>query len=158
MNFKTAIRKTPHLENAWAHGLSALRAQDRPHVEPEDPRRLTGSVDVDSALRSHQPNEHRWDFAVGHRHINRQKECVYWVEIHSASDKEVQVVLEKLRWLKSWLAGGGNLLDQFERDFVWVSSGATSFTLNAPQRKRFAQLGLQHKGRILRIPNKRPSL
>jgi hypothetical protein len=41
-------------------------------------------------------------------------------------------------------AGPGSLLNQFERDFVWVSSGATSFTLGAPQRKKFAQLGLQH--------------
>jgi hypothetical protein len=147
---------TPHLQNAWVQGLGALRAQDRPHVAPENPRLLMGSADVDSALQGDQPNAHRWDFAIGHRHTNRQKDCVYWVEIHTASDKEVKVVLDKLRWLKSWLAGEGSLLNQFERDFVWVSSGATSFTIGAPQRKIFAQLGLQHKGRILRIPNMRP--
>jgi len=116
-----------------------------------------GSADVDSALRAHEPNAHRWDFAVGHRHTNRQKDCVYWVEIHTANDKEVKVVLDKLRWLKSWLARPGSLLNQFERDFVWVSSGSTSFTLGAPQRKTFAQLGLQHKGKVLRIPTLRPS-
>ena len=148
---------TPHLQNAWTPGLGALRAQDRPHVVPEDPRRLMGSADVDSALRAHEPNAHRWDFAVGHRHTNRQKDCVYWVEIHTANDKEVKVVLDKLRWLKSWLARPGSLLNQFERDFVWVSSGSTSFTLGAPQRKTFAQLGLQHKGKVLRIPTLRPS-
>lgn len=155
MNFKTAIRKTPCLENAWAEELRALRAEDKPHVAPEDPRRLTGSVDVDNALQAQEANAHRWDFAIGYRHNNRQKECIYWVEMHPASDKEVKVVLEKLRWLKSWLAGSGALLNQFERDFVWVSSGTTSFTLGAPQRKIFAQLGLQHKGRVLRIPNQR---
>ena len=147
---------TPHLQNAWAHGLGALGAQDRPHVAPEDPRRLAGSVDVDGALEANDPNANRWDFAIGHRHTNRQKECVYWVEIHPASDKEVKVVLNKLRWLKSWLVRRGNLLNQFESDFVWVSSGPTSFTIGAPQRKIFAQLGLQHKGKILRIPNMRP--
>jgi len=157
VNFKTAIRKTPHLENAWAQGLGALRAQDRPHVQPQDPRRLMGSVDVDSALQAHEPNEHRWDFAIGHRHTNRPKECVYWVEIHTASGKEVKVVLAKLHWLKSWLKSSGGLLNQFERDYVWVSSGATSFTLGAPQRKVLAEQGLQHKGRVLRIPNKRQS-
>jgi hypothetical protein len=156
VNFKTAIRKTPHLDHAWEHGLRALRAQDRHHVEPEDSRRLTGSVDVDSALHAHEPNAHRWDFAIGHRHTNRSKECVYWLEIHGASDKEVKVVLAKLHWLKSWLKGSGSLLNQFERDYVWVSSGATSFTLGAPQRKVLAEQGLQHKGRVLRIPNKRP--
>ena len=147
---------TPHLQNAWAQGLGALRSQDRPHVAPENPRLLMGSADVDSALRASEPNAHRWDFAIGYRHANRQKDCVYWVEIHTANDKEIKVVLAKLHWLRAWLAGDGKLLNRFERDFIWVSSGATSFTLGAPQLKQFAQLGLQHKGKILRIPSLRP--
>lgn len=138
-------------------GLGALRAQDRPHVDPSDPRQLKGSVDVDGALQEQEPNAHRWDFAIGYRHANRQKDCVYWVEIHTADDKEVGVVLDKLRWLRVWLSGNGIPLNQFERDFIWVSSGATSFTLSAPQLKQFAQLGLQHKGKVLRIPSVRPA-
>lgn len=157
MNFKRATGKTLHLEHAWVAGLGALRAQDRPHVAPGDPRRLKGSVDVDTALQPHEPDAHRWDYAVGYRHANRQKDCVYWLEIHTANDREVRVVLNKLRWLRAWLAGSGNLLNQFERDFIWVSSGATSFTLGAPQLKQFAQLGLQHKGMVLRIPSLRPA-
>jgi hypothetical protein len=78
------------------------------------------------------------------------------VEIHTASDGEVNVVLDKLRWLKNWLAGSGHLLNQFEREFIRISSGATSFTLTSPQQKQFAILGLQHKGRVLRIPDERP--
>lgn len=143
--------KTPHLANAWMAGLGALRAQDRTHVDPEDTRRLKGSADVDRALQADQPNAHRWDFAIGYRHTNRTKDCIYWVEVHTANDKEVKVVLDKLRWLRTWLAGDGKLLNHFERDFIWVSSGATSFTLSAPQLKQFAQLGLQRKGRVLRI-------
>jgi hypothetical protein len=138
-------------------GLGALRPHDRPHVAPEDPRLLKGSADVDSALQPHEPDAHRWDYAVGYRHANRQKDCVYWLEIQTANQREVRVVLDKLRWLRLWLAGRGNLLNQFERDFVWVSSGATSFTLGAPQLKQFAQLGLQHRGRVLRIPSVRPA-
>jgi hypothetical protein len=118
---------------------------------------LKGSVDVDGALQNQQPNAHRWDFAIGYRHANRGEDCVYWVEVHTANDKEVNVVLDKLRWLRNWLAGDGKLLKQFERDFIWVSSGATSFTLGAPQLKQFAQLGLQHKGKVLRIPSVRPA-
>jgi hypothetical protein len=154
VSLKKAVKMTPHLQNAWAQGLGALRAQDRPHVATEDPRHLTGSVDVDNALKTSQPNAHRWDYAIGYLHSNK-KECIYWVEIHPARDQEVNVVLQKLRWLQLWLADSNNPLNQFERDFVWVSSGATSFTLGAPQRKMFAQLGLQHKGKVLRIPNLR---
>lgn len=155
MTFKQAVKATPKLENAWVSGLGALRAQDKPHIDPSDPRGLRGSVDVDGALRSEQPNAHRWDFAIGYRHSNREKDCIYWVEIHTANDKEVGVVLEKLRWLRGWLADSGRPLKQFECDFVWVSSGATSFTLGAPKLRQFAELGLQHKGRVLRIPSAR---
>jgi hypothetical protein len=133
----------------------SVAGQDRPHVVPKAPRQLRGSADVDSALQGHQPNAHRWDFAIGYRHANRNKDCVYWVEIHIASGKEVNVVLAKLHWLQTWLAADGSRLSPFERDFIWVSSGATPFTLDAPQLKRFAQLGLQHRGRVLRIPSVR---
>jgi hypothetical protein len=155
VSFKKAVQKTPHLTIGWKSGLGALRAQDRPHVVAENPRLLKGSADIDSALQAVEPNAHRWDFAIGFRHTNRQRDCVYWVEIHTANDKAVNVVLDKLRWLRQWLAGDGKLLSEFERDFIWVSSGVTSFTLDAPRLKQFAQFGLQHKGRILRIPSAR---
>ena len=151
MNFIGAVGRTRHLQNAWRPGLQALRAQDRPHVVPEHPRNLQGSVDVDSSLRRLQPNANRWDFAIGYRHANRQKDFIYWVEIHTAADKEVKVVLRKLDWLRKWLESDGNLLDQFDREFIWVSSGVTTFTPESPQRKRLAQSGLQHKGGLLRI-------
>lgn len=156
MSFKRAAGRTPHLQNAWMQGLGALRAQDRPHIVAEDPRQLQGSVNVDGALEARHPNAHRWDFAIGYRHSGWTSDYVYWVEIHSATDREVNIVLDKLRWLRTWLLGDGRLLNSFHRDFIWVSSGATSFTLGAPQLKRFAQFGLQHKGRVLRIPSVRP--
>ncbi|MBX3746901.1 MAG: hypothetical protein KF833_16445 [Verrucomicrobiae bacterium] len=152
MTFKHAVEETPHLKDAWKPGLQALRAQDRPHIAAEDTRRLTGSADVDDALQPQEPNANRWDFGIAYQHTNRSAEVVYWVEIHTASDAEVNVVLNKLRWLKAWLKDDGKWLNEFERDFIWVSSGATSFTLNAPQRKAFAELGLQQKGKVLRIP------
>lgn len=155
MSFRRAVEVTPHLRDAWRPGLQALRARDRPHIVPNNPRSLKGSADVDSALQAHDPDAHRWDYAIGYRHTNRRQDCIYWVEVHTASDREVKVVLDKLLWLRSWLARDGRLLSRFECDFVWVSSGATSFTLSAPQLKRFAELGLQHKGRALRIPSVR---
>ncbi len=157
MSFKKAVRQTPHLENHWMPGLQALRAQDRPHINPSNPHDLRGSVDVDNALRPQQPNANRWDFAIGYRHTNRgNRDCIYWVEIHTASDKEVKVVLAKLAWLKQWLDNGGQALREFERDFVWVSSGATHFTSSSPQSKQLSQSGLKHRGTVLKIPDERP--
>jgi len=153
VSFKRAVQKTPHLSDGWEAGLGALRAQDRPHVVPENPRFLKGSADIDRAFQAVEPNAHRWDFAIGFRHSNLQTDFVYWVEIHTANDKEVNVVLSKFHWLKGWLTGDGKLLNQFRREFIWVSSGATSFNPNSPKLKSLAQQGLQHRGTILRIPS-----
>jgi len=55
VKFKDAVESTPHLGKAWKRGLQALRAEDKPHIEAEDPRKLLGSVDVDAALRKIEP-------------------------------------------------------------------------------------------------------
>jgi hypothetical protein len=155
VTFKEAVEKTPHLENAWEPGLQALRAQDRPHIEPEDTHRLTGSADIDTALMRIYPQANRWDFAIGYQHTDRKDEVIYWTELHTASDSQVKVVIAKVQWLLGWLKGDGQLLSAFERDIVWVSSGRTSFTLSSPQKKQMATAGLRHVGLRLRIQNQR---
>jgi len=152
-----AVNATPHLKGKWKRGLQALRAEDKPHIKAADTRSITGSVDVDSALM-HLPEHaqaNRWDFAIGYQHEDRTQECLYWVELHTASDSQVDVVLRKLQWLLCWLEGDGKALKAFERDFVWVSSGATHYTLNGPQRRAFVDLGLRQTGGVIRIPKKR---
>jgi hypothetical protein len=155
MTFKEAVEKTPGLKNAHKLGLRALRAEDRPHVVAEDTRSLTGSADIDTAFQKLDPNANRWDFAIAYQHANRTAEFIYWLELHTASDSQVKVVIKKALWLRNWLRDTGKLLGKFEREIVWVSSGATSFTLSAPQVKQMAQVGLQHRGGMLRILERR---
>lgn len=155
MNFQQAVRKIPALKTAWCPGLQALRAEDKPHIEAEAPRKLTGSVDVDTAYQKLMPRSHRWDFGIAFQHSNFDKEVVYWVELHTASDSQVKVVINKAQWLLEWLKGQGKPLAGFEKEIVWVSSGATTFTRSSPQRKLMAQAGLHHVGGKLRIPTKR---
>jgi hypothetical protein len=95
VTFEEALEQTPHLQGAWRVGLQALRSQDRPHIDPEDPRKLSGSAYVDEALQQvpEHANAHRWDFAIGYKHTNRAKEWIYWVEVHTATESEVNVVL-----------------------------------------------------------------
>jgi len=152
-----AVNATPHLNGKWEKGLQALRAEDKPHVKAADTRAITGSVDVDSALARlpEHAQANRWDFAIGYEHEDRDEECLYWVELHTASVSEVDSVLAKLRWLLRWLQGDGKALDAFERDFIWVSSGATHYTLNGPQRRAFADHALRQTGGILHIPKMR---
>jgi hypothetical protein len=157
VKFRQAIENTPHLANAWKAGLGALRARDKPHVKAEDTTKLSGSAYVDEELKR-VPNHaqaHRWDYAIAYEHTNRQAECIYWVETHTASTSEVDVVLAKLRWLKQWLNEEASELSHFEREYIWVSSGATHYSLNAPQKKAFAQLGLRQCGGVLSIRKER---
>ncbi|MCC7385463.1 MAG: hypothetical protein IT384_26675 [Deltaproteobacteria bacterium] len=154
-SFREAVEATRGLESAYQQGLQALRSRDRGHVEPEDPRCLSGSVDIDSAYAALEPNAHRWDYAIGYRHTDRSGEVVYWVEMHTASDGETGRVIDKARWLLAWFGRSGTALGCFERDIVWVSSGSTHLTPTAPQKKVMATLGLRQVGGQLRIPSRR---
>jgi hypothetical protein len=155
VSFKRAVRRIPQVRDAHRPGLQALRAEDRPHVKAQNPRQLTGSVDIDQALETMDPHGHRWDYAIAYKHSNRAGEVVYWLELHTATDSQVNIVIEKAKWLLNWLRDAGRPLALFERDIVWLSSGATSFTLTAPQRKQMAQVGLMHRGRFLHISERR---
>jgi len=154
VTFKIAVERTPDLKGSWCPGLKALSEADKAHVTAEDPRRLKGSVNVDALLRQKFQNDPRWDYAIGHQPTNLKREMIYWVEIHPANDRGVVEVLNKLNWLRGWLRRSAPLLHAMPRAFIWVSSGKTSFTPSSPQQKRLALLGLQHKGRMLRIADR----
>lgn len=154
--FEAAVNATPKLRGALKPGLGALRAEDKPHIKPHDTRSLLGSVDVDKALKASQPNANRWDFVIGYEHGNRDEPVLYWIEIHTGSDSEFKVVLRKFEWLLDWMKGDGKFLAAFEREIVWIASGATSFTAASRQRRIMAQKGLRYAGACLRIPELMP--
>ncbi len=155
MTFKDAVEKTSGLENAWRAGLKALRTRDKPHIRAEDTHSLKGSVDLDSAYMAAEPNANRWDYAIAYRHTNREEDVVYWVELHSGNDSEINVVIKKAQWLIYWLKNTGTKLNKLEKDILWVSSGSTRLSPSAPQRKRMAEVGLRQVGSTLRIPQQR---
>lgn len=152
MTFEDAVGQAEGLEEAWREGLGALRRADKERINAADTRRLAGSVDVDTAFEKKFPEAPRWDYGIGYRPANLKEDVAYWVEIHPASAGDIKQVLAKLAWLKSWLSEHAVELNALRREFIWVSSGKTSFTLTAPQQKRFALFGLRHTGRMLPIP------
>ena len=156
MSFETAVKATSHLEHFWQTGLGALRAQDRTRIRAEDTRKITGSVDVDTALRDVEPEANRWDFGLAYQHANREKEFVYWIETHTGSDREISVVLRKVEWLRGWFNGDGAELAKFEREIVWIPSGATSFRRGTKQVKQLADKGVIYSGSLFRIRNEHP--
>jgi hypothetical protein len=144
MSFRQAVEATPGLEAAYQPGLQALVAADRERITVTDTRRLCGSVDLDGALRT-GPLAHAyvWDYAVCYP---KNAAGVHWIEVHPASDHGVTDLLNKLSWLKQWLAGDGHRLKPMTAAFVWISSGKTTFTKASPSARRLAQQGVYAAG------------
>ena len=73
--------------------------EDSRHIEPGDTSKLRGSADIDTALRKKHPHANRWDFGIAYQHSDRNREVIYWTELHTASDSQVSVVIKKAEWL-----------------------------------------------------------
>jgi hypothetical protein len=151
VTFKAAVEATPEIQHGWHRGLQALHGAHRAHIQAKDASRLGGSVDLDSELAKKYPNDSRWDYGIGYRSAGDAMEMAYWVEVHSASSSHVDMILSKLAWLKDWLKNKAPKLDALKKEFVWISSGKTSFTQSSTQAKRLASQGLRHTGRTLRL-------
>jgi hypothetical protein len=140
VTLKTAVRGTPSISDSYRSGLSALRKSDRDRISAESTRFLTGSIDLDLALKRVFPNAPRWDYGIGYRVC---QERIFWIEVHpSRSSSDIEKIEKKARWLKQWLDSDGRLLRPFPRQLVWISSGKTTFTSTSPQGRRIAQAGV----------------
>lgn len=141
MRFKGALEKTPGLENSYEPGLQALRRPERTRIFVSDPRTLTGSVDLDHALRRSQPDAPRWDYGVGLRGGTTDR--VVWIEVHPASTKNVKEVISKLDWLRDWLRDCAPLLLELkEPSYHWLASNGVHILRNSPQARQLALKGL----------------
>lgn len=151
MKFTEAVRNCPALANVLRPGLQALRSADRHHIACAKPQSLSGSVDVDSALSQAFSNESRWDYAIGVKQ-NHATDVVIWIEVHPASStREVEKVIAKLSWLKSWSAENAPDLKRLTRGYVWVTTGSVAFSASSPQRRRLAAAGVQFAGHRYKI-------
>lgn len=146
MKFREAVLNVPALADAYRPGLQALKRADREHITCTNPHDLAGSVDMDSALREIYPNEPRWDYAVGIKHDPNTDKAI-WIEVHPASSTaEVNTVIAKLHWLKSWAADVVPDLLSLTREYIWIATGSIAFSQDSPQRKRLASAGIRFAG------------
>jgi hypothetical protein len=148
MDFETAVNRTPGLPGCCRPGLQALPAADRSRITASDPRRIRGSVNLDAALSASRPSEPRWDYGIGLPE-GRNSDQAVWVEVHPASSRHVEEVLNKHRWLRHWLESEAQELERISRHFVWLASGKVSFPASSPQRRLVAQAGIRFHARVL---------
>lgn len=142
-----------------AAGMSAVDRRYRAGIELQAGHRCSGSTDLDSHYRPTEAQSHRWDYGVG---VGRgEQEVAIWIEPHPASStREVDTMIEKIRWLRDKLASPG--FDQLQRltrtqqaqgpAFIWLAvSGSIRLKRNR-DGKRLAQQGLTFPQRHVRLP------
>ncbi len=133
MKFKEKVENTHDIEGCYYQGLNALRKSDRQKIFVNNTRNLNGSVDIDTCLKEKYPHAHRWDYVLGYSN------SVYFVEIHPAKSSEIQVVADKLKWLKDWKKD-----TPFRDDnrFFWIAAGKIRILPRSKDFKKIHSLGI----------------
>ena len=162
MSFKKAVQaESPPVRDAYCAGKQALKREHRGLVTCEDSRLLTGSIDLDSALEREPgyANAARWDYGLGYRPAAGRREQAVWIEVHSATTREVTAVLNKLRWLQDWLNAGAGCLKRMtdrggDRDnrFVWIASAGNNIPPNSRHARRLSRSAIKKPRRRLSLP------
>ena len=151
MTFEEAVWAAPRpVSGAYCPGTQALEKGHRNCVTCDDPGRLTGSIDLDSALKREpgHAGAPRWDYGLGYKPPKGSEQAV-WIEVHPATTKEVSKVLRKLRWLRDWLNGEAEQLSRLTDRadarirFVWIASAGVKIPRNSPQARQLNSRGIQ---------------
>jgi hypothetical protein len=142
MTFRQAVERTAAVEGRYREGLRGIRNVDRQRIHCSNPRMLTGSIDLDEALRVRNPNDPRWDYGIGVR-VGARSDIVIWAEVHPATSLHVDEVLTKLRWLRERTGDSAPAFVELGQHFCWVATGSIAFRRGSPQEKRIAQQGLR---------------
>lgn len=151
-NFQMALAaagldQEPH----FALGLQALKGEHRGAIRPKSPRRITGSLDLEKAMKSTDPRAPLWDYGIGLELANGNGEVAIWVEVHPASTSEVARVLKKLEWLESLVKkhkGLGALTERAVKNglkaYHWLpTESGVHIHAHMPQARQLAARGLR---------------
>ncbi len=133
------------LANAYQPGKQAL-GDYAGKVDCEGSKRFTGSIDLDSALKSSYPDSPRWDYGLGLQ--TSGQEIAVWVEVHPAHTSNVREVLNKLDWLKGWLQSQANALWRLTvrnrgRRYFWLATKGVHIRPGTPQARQLSRAGLE---------------
>ena len=160
MTFEDAVRAAPvPVCDAYQLGKQALKGEHRDRVTCTDPRRFTGSIDLEEAL-SKSPTQtptNPWDYGMGFRERDGH-EVALWIEVHPASTTEVSTVLRKLEWLQSWLRQEASALHALSQrhlgasNYFWLATAAgVHISATSPLARCLRQAGLALPRRTLEL-------
>lgn len=136
-----AADKTPDVKGYFRKGLSAVKGSEREKFVFPDTRRLTGSIDIDSATKEIYPEDNRWDYAVEYA------DETFFIEVHPCSTSDVGTVIKKVRWLKSWLKTKAPDIDILKpKDkpaYHWIATGGVAITKGSKYERMLALNNIQ---------------
>lgn len=103
------------------------------------------SMDLDASLEREHPQDHRWDYLLGHE----ASDCVVGLEPHSANQGEISRVISKrakaIEHLADHLRPGVRVAAWY-----WVASGQVGFLRLEKATRQLQQAGIMFVGRQLR--------
>ena len=143
--FRTAVKNTSHVSNAYCVGLQAFKKSDRQKINLGNTSLCEGSVDIDTTVTRLYPQANRWDYCLSY------KGEAFFVEVHSANTGEVSTVLRKLQWLKDWLhahAPSINALKAKPNAYYWIQSDSFHIPATSSQYRQAVQANLKPVARL----------
>lgn len=133
--FKQAVTASPEIAEGYCQGLQAL-GPNAYTIAPQDTKKLSGSVNLDTHAREKYPEDPRWDYIIGY------EDKAYFLEIHPATNSQnITEMYNKARWLKSWLNDKALALKAItdRETLYWVPSGKCNFLSGSPERRKLAK-------------------
>lgn len=132
-SFKDAVRNCREISDALKPGLSAMKANSK-KVRFTNSQLIDGSVDIDEAVRGIRPDESRWDYVIGY-----SNEAIF-IEVHPADTANVDEMVKKVKWLKSWLTvAAPDLKGLHKREvYYWIPSGRVNILKGSVQYRKIA--------------------
>lgn len=131
--FRDAVAKCPEIENSYKSGLTAMGSNSAV-VSVGEKRLIQGSVAIDKAVKDIRPAESRWDYVIGY------SDEAFFIEVHPADTKNVEEMVKKVTWLKSWLNSVAPDLKKLHKcgTYHWIPSGRNKILKTSVQYKKIA--------------------
>jgi hypothetical protein len=142
MTLRDLIAQCAALRNSFYKGLKAIKNRDKRLIYASRPRAIIGSIDIDATMQASQRHDHLWDYLIG---VKEEKQCAYFVEVHSAETSQVNVVLQKLTWLHGFVSRELPDLNRKEFDsmYYWVGTNGVHIPRTTPQYRLLAENDLK---------------
>jgi len=138
MDFRNKVESIPCIRHCFKPGLRALKNNSLKVSNPKK-KNIEGSVSLDNCLAKSYPDDSRWDYFL----------CcdnkVYFLEVHPACTGDIDTMLNKLTWLKSWLQSHAKAIDSMKakkQPFRWIATSGIHILNNSNQARKLAQSGL----------------